>query len=900
MSELAQQLIEENLKTKNPFLDLGKCGLDGTEDELYKLLRDADHLVELNFSTHYTDYDDFISSQNKGNTNSLIKIPIYIPHNLRVLRLNGRLRGQKNEIDISFLKELKTLERLSIVGNSIDNLDLLLHLKNLYYLDIGLSQINDYNTLSQLKKLKALLIYGCKIKDVTFMKYLHEIRFLNLYNNNIEDATCLKECIQLEWLRLSKNFINNYDFIKSLKCLKHLDLGQNNIKNIDFIEQLQYLSFLNLSENKIQNISSISLFPNLIELDISHNSISNVFPLLTLKKLNTLHVNNNEIEIIPIDFLRQLANLDILFINNNPINNIPSEFYEEGGDVLEEIKGYLESIAESSDRKELNEAKLIFVGVGDVGKTELSEAISEENYQFVEGRKTTIGINIKKWFPKGCQRNGEAVQFTANIWDFAGQEINYGTHQFFLTKNSVYVFVWETRKGEEKSDFAYWLEVVSLLSDKAPIFIVQNKVDIYEGELNQKNWQDRYPHIKGFYKTSCKTGQGLDQLRDDIQQELLAIRTTREIWNKDHLAVRKELEGIQADYISFKQYKKIAAKYALEEKHVDFLIKRLHDIGVVLYFKDDHALKHTVVTNTAWATDAAYCLIDNTKVPKGRFHFDALEQIWADERFDEKHEFLLKVMKKFELVFQLHGSEEYIVPELLPIETVQHVDQITPANSTTKLLRFQYHYSFMPKGILSRFICRMHEFIQDELFWRYGVVLTFSGSQAKVTLNDVAAIKIISIEVWGEHADKLLSIIRMHFDFIHDKLNNPPLKEKIPCTCPEGLCESENHPYLFEFQQLQKFQSKGKETRECGSCAEDISIAELVEGIKDTQNETFKRLSNLINKGEMAEFFKELKRNHVSDHQIEDLKNRFKGGNADYQFAEQLKVWLLDNLGKFN
>jgi Miro-like protein. len=58
-----------------------------------------------------------------------------------------------------------------------------------------------------------------------------------------------------------------------------------------------------------------------------------------------------------------------------------------------------------------------------------------------------------------------------NIWDFGGQEIYHATHQFFLTKRSLYILVADTRK--EDTDFYYWLNVVELLSDNSPLLIVK-------------------------------------------------------------------------------------------------------------------------------------------------------------------------------------------------------------------------------------------------------------------------------------------------------------------------------------------------------------------------------------------------------------------------------------------
>lgn len=52
MTSLAKQLIEENLKTQNPILDLGRCGLYGTESELEQL-KECTHLKTLIFSNKW-------------------------------------------------------------------------------------------------------------------------------------------------------------------------------------------------------------------------------------------------------------------------------------------------------------------------------------------------------------------------------------------------------------------------------------------------------------------------------------------------------------------------------------------------------------------------------------------------------------------------------------------------------------------------------------------------------------------------------------------------------------------------------------------------------------------------------------------------------------------------------
>ena len=65
-----------------------------------------------------------------------------------------------------------------------------------------------------------------------------------------------------------------------------------------------------------------------------------------------------------------------------------------------------------------------------------------------------------------------------NVWDFGGQQIYHATHQFFLTRSSLYVLLDDTRKDHKSANdegFKYWLEAIELLSDRSPVLIFQNE-----------------------------------------------------------------------------------------------------------------------------------------------------------------------------------------------------------------------------------------------------------------------------------------------------------------------------------------------------------------------------------------------------------------------------------------
>ena len=191
MSELALQLIRENKKTKNPFLDLGKCDLTELPDELF----DCKWLKQLNLGLwYYSKYNEIISSINKGHSNRLSGITL---QKLKCLSNLRNLYLSYNQInDISFLQDLQSLQTLDLSYNQIIDVSLLQKLKDLQNLDLNNNQINDISFLQDLQSLQALDLSNNQISDVSplttllrkinspdvsFNKYYYDK--INFYNN---------------------------------------------------------------------------------------------------------------------------------------------------------------------------------------------------------------------------------------------------------------------------------------------------------------------------------------------------------------------------------------------------------------------------------------------------------------------------------------------------------------------------------------------------------------------------------------------------------------------------------------------------------------------------------------------------------------------------------------------
>ena len=95
----------------------------------------------------------------------------------------------------------------------------------------------------------------------------------------------------------------------------------------------------------------------------------------------------------------------------------------------------------------------------------------------------------------------------------------HATHQFFLSKRSLYVLVLDARKDEKAE---YWLKHIRSFGGDSPTLIVLNKIDENPSfELNRKFLQEKYhPSIKGSSDFLQGEQRNRDYFRRRLQKEL--------------------------------------------------------------------------------------------------------------------------------------------------------------------------------------------------------------------------------------------------------------------------------------------------------------------------------------------------------------------------------------------
>ncbi|MCR8629948.1 leucine-rich repeat domain-containing protein [Paenibacillus radicis (ex Xue et al. 2023)] len=145
------------------------------------------------------------------------------------------LMDAKNRNEFSDLTPLAKLSRLSVleINSSIKDLTPLKELINLKKLSLFWNEISNISALQGLTQLTELNLSGNKINDINALRGLTNLTSLDLYNNEISDISTLKGLTQLKILRLSSNKINDVSALQSLTNLTKLELTDNKIRSSD-------------------------------------------------------------------------------------------------------------------------------------------------------------------------------------------------------------------------------------------------------------------------------------------------------------------------------------------------------------------------------------------------------------------------------------------------------------------------------------------------------------------------------------------------------------------------------------------------------------------------------------------------------------------------------------------
>ncbi|MBN1436402.1 MAG: GTP-binding protein [Sedimentisphaerales bacterium] len=635
-------------------------------------------------------------------------------------------------------------------------------------------------------------------------------------------------------------------------CLN--DLGLQEIPAL--ARKLKSLRKLVLRGNKFKEIPAyFSENRQLTHVDVSKNQLRS-FPkeFGELSNLRVLDASDNALSSLP----RTFASLQLKFLDlrgNNDLG-IPPEILEEedtGNPALpaDILTFYYRRMHETEQR--LNEAKVLLVGQGGVGKTSLVKRIVHDTFDPDENK--TEGINIESWHIKATPApKHEDEKVRLNIWDFGGQEIMHATHQFFLTKRSLYLLVLDARKGENESNIHYWLKIIQSYGGESPVIIVTNKCDAHFLELNKNRLAKDYaPNIVDFFQTSCLTGAGITELRNAIKEQIHKLPHVYDILPKSYFDVKKRLEHLarEKDFLGMDEFQSLCRERAIvAEREQNRLLRFLHDLGSVLNFDDPDdpfELRDTNILNPEWVTGGVYRILNNNMLMQagGVLEFAELHSILGNSGSYPigRHKFIVEMMRKFELCFDFPDTNGrlLLIPQLLS-RNEPDIDW-----DFSDSLNFQYHYKVLPPGIICRFIVRMHSNLTEKpTYWRSGVVLEIDGNRCLVRADTDANKIYVSVGKSDSDRRRTLSVIRNTFGAIHNTIPRIRPVEKVPLPDDPSVVVDYLHLLKLEKRDVIHYLPEGTD--------HEYNVATLLDGIesrvvKKKHDQRNDQTENLFNQG---------------------------------------------------
>ena len=802
------------------------------------------------------------------------------------------------------LGQLTQLQSLNLSGNQLtalpESLSLLTQLQSLTLSNNQLTALPE--SLGQLSQLQSLNLSGSQLTALPeWLGQLTQLQALELADNQL---TALPESLgQLTHLReldlsgsrlpeLPASIVRCHDLkaikfkskgtlpkgLGSCRALKHLQIWYCDAQDsLPEIFSLTRLLRLELNQAEISELPpEIVALSGLEDLQLFDNHLSELPSALgELKMLRSLTLTNtkegsfNRITDLPLALL-QLGQLRELGLKRNPLNPELAAADKEG---LDAVKRYLR--AKEGAQVVLNEAKLILIGEGEVGKSCLLGALRGDNW--VENRDTTHGIEIK---PVKVTAPGSGTEITLNGWDFGGQRVYRPTHQLFFSAPAVYLVVWKPREGPQQGFVKDWIKLVKHREPEAKIVVVAThggpgarQPDIDRQELWDLFGRDR---VIDFFFVDSKPREngecpGIAELREAIAHVAASLpemgRTVPQRWQEAREALTKN----GAPYLPLDEVLSLCEGLKMEAEEARLFVTVSHRLGHLIHYAHDPALRDIVVLKPDWLATAMSFVLDDklTRDAHGLVSFARLGQLWNDparameNRYPpELHAVFVGLMERYDLSYVVAGLPvkgqpdgtsliAQLVPDIRPDDCEMHAGwPATAADGDEqrvqicRIVEDKNGQSASAEGLFYQLIVRLHKYslgrvnFAESLHWQRGLVLD-DDYNGRALLEHIG--NDVKITVRAAYPEAFLSVLTREVKWLVESFwAGLRCDVMVPCLVPCGR----NAPGtgLFEVEKLIESKKKRRPEYPCTVCNEWQNIDCLLRNAPAAQPEPMRGL----------------------------------------------------------
>ncbi|WP_431688782.1 COR domain-containing protein [Hahella sp. NBU794] len=631
--------------------------------------------------------------------------------------------ADKSDIDIyipEIRRSLHSIKSISIINSSLTSKNIDDIFKNLYANQ--LEEINFAGNFFGSEGIQSLArnINNLNIKNI-------DLSFNGLTCDSINEL--IKNCHLSNLIELSlegnllndkggQELLNSFRF-RSLKKLNMARCGIGEDATIALANNNNFsqLQILNLEENNTGDNGAIAIskspyLASLLKIDLQNNNITDLGA-----KYIGLSYKLSSLEII-ILFHNKITSFDVN--RNTEYDRIRRHFtrYDEGTNISNDIRVFI-------------------VGHPNSGKTTCRKSIHEANYLAPdENLERTLGIDVSPspWIVNIDDHPQSVSTIHVYTWDFAGHEIQYMCHQYFLKRGGLYILL--ISHDTTLDQIHYWLNTISMLAPGAKLVPILNKFRDTSNEIYI--WEHYKSHILNKYdlnfireiEVDFKIKKSIDTLKRTLSNIIGEIEL--QPINKDYLEGKysffRYCRESKKKYLNREEFEQICNSHLhwenKKENYKNDFLDHLDFIGDIIYLRQIEL----IVIDINWLLKGLYTLLppldsgtaynspffNKIKTNKGHFSRADLFDAWSGMGINEieKHRLFSALLhRSLDIIYPLTTElGEYFCPCYLPEN--KNLSDIFKDTSKFPSWTIGIGLPYMPSGFFSRIIVRLSNSIQ--------------------------------------------------------------------------------------------------------------------------------------------------------------------------------------------
>ena len=545
--------------------------------------------------------------------------------------------------------------------------------------------------------------------EISWLRRIYWVKALRLTRNGFTSlpqgmGNYLKQCVKLDlqWNKLHEIPPS----LLELPSLSKLYLSHNELVYLpDVPEWSPSLEVLDLSYNQLLALPNFAVASALCHLNISNNQFRTVpYCVCLFISLTMLNIANNpEIVALPYELgkLKSLCNLNIDGLDN--LEDPPKSVQITTANCIQYLNSRL------CNAREYYHMKMMLVGKQGVGKSTLVARLHGKEI----GNESTVGIDISEWrYAPACDKK----IFHFSIWDLVGQEEYHPIHQYFLSKRSLYLLVWNVTEGEAGfADLKAWLNNISVQAPHTCVVVVGTFLDKVSEEdrhlgkiddLLQKveNLTKPYHHLivtnitvvglKGQMENVAKLKHDIYNAAAEykVNDQHIMGQMIPSSYHALHIKLSTVHHSVKEKFhepiMHATEFKKMIRDLNLidiqdDDDELHAVSQFLHDVGALLHY-DNHTLEHLYFVDPCWLYDLMSTVSvvkqRNPYVNQGILRSNNLPLLFKDKRFPCKYfKQYFTLLDRFQVALPLDKDyTRIVIPSMFPVERPDVVSQLQP------------------------------------------------------------------------------------------------------------------------------------------------------------------------------------------------------------------------------